>query len=170
MEVSFTATVSHSHRCIEDIESKANQVMPTPRMLTPDRISTYLRLGWRNTWQCTRMLQPTCQRPATRPKSCQSDSLTGISLTCKFRAKIPRVSMSVQVVSRQCEWQNGAAGWPRESGVEEGGWEARCINYQYWCPFAVNWCVVSVASRTRVDRPKHTVCKLRSERDEPALK
>lgn len=32
--------------------------------------------------------------------------------------------------------------------------EARCINYQYWCPFAVNWCVVSVASRAGVDRPK----------------
>lgn len=35
-----------------------------------------------------------------RQKSCQSDPLTGISLTCKFRAKIRRVSMSVQVVSR----------------------------------------------------------------------
>ena len=72
---------------------------------------------------------PTPCNTRTGQKSCQSDPLTGISLTCKFRAKIPRVSMSVQVVSRrgvsgrtrQVESEGGKEG----GGGGMGGWRKR---------------------------------------------
>ncbi|KAL0114531.1 hypothetical protein PUN28_011668 [Cardiocondyla obscurior] len=79
-------------------------------------------------------------------ESRQSDPPTRVSLTCKSRAKIPRVSMIVQTVGVR-QWRRrrtkrrtssgssgrrvATRGWalPRtqERGAER---EARCINYQ----------------------------------------